>query len=314
MGTIIYSQDPNTSVAVDYSTEFSQIVAALQTIATNSTAVKLAVESIATSASDTRIITAVESIAVSTNDIAVSTNDIAVSTNDLVTSTEDIALSNNVLAEQTIATRIAAVNDGTVHQISITDSGNGYTAVPEFTISDPETGTNIATASVTVSEGKLEQFTITNSGSNYRVPPKIIIGPPTEVVAPVTFSAGLSVSAGDYVNYLQNYYQVVSPESPAIQLGNSGPTHTSGVQENGTAVLKYVGRQATATAILGGGAGTKTVNPYDLLTVASMYSYYINNPNEITALLDAVQKPNGSTDIDRLKLLSNFVNNLPKLP
>lgn len=236
-----------------------------------------------------------------------------------------IATALEAISEDLKVIRVSAVGDGVVSKVTITDPGAGYTSEPSISFSDPEVGSDVATASfestsqttntIEIASGETTYRVtplITHAGSKYRVAPVVTLGMPGSVTSPIKYAASVSVVQGDYVEYNGNYYVVV--EQGAGVLGSNGPIHTSDTAQNGTVILRYVGRQATATAILGGGAGTKTVNPYDLLAVASMYSYYINNPNEITALLDAVQKPNGSTDLDRLKLLSNFVNNLPKLP
>lgn len=212
------------------------------------------------------------------------------------------------ISENLHTIKTIAVSNGSIDRIAVTDAGDGYTSA-SILISDPETGIDVATADISITDNKISEITLTNTGSNYRIPPTITISLPTGVINPAKFVAGANVSAGEYLFYLNNYYQV--PPQGAGALGASGPTHTSGTAENGTAILKYVGRRASAVAILGAGSGIKTVNPYDLMAVASTYSYYIKNPDEIDKLLEATTLTN---DLERLKELSIFVNTLAKLP
>ena len=86
-------------------------------------------------------------------------------------------------SERVGASATAIVNSqGQIQNISITNSGQGYSQVPGVSISYPQSGiiTNRATATATLSGDSLNNVTITNSGAGYSStnPPKVIIDPP----------------------------------------------------------------------------------------------------------------------------------------
>ena len=56
--------------------------------------------------------------------------------------------------------------------------------------------------------------------------------------------------------------------------------------------------------------GIKSMSPYDLITAASMYSYYSDNSADLDNILTKIQ----SVPADKLQAISNAIQGLPKLP
>lgn len=59
--------------------------------------------------------------------------------------------------------------------------------------------------------------------------------------------------------------------------------------------------------------GIKTVDPYTIITVASLYSYYTKNPTETGEILTTLKDLPQSVK-DDLNALADLVKDLPKLP
>lgn len=236
----------------------------------------------------------------------------------IATALETIAENSTKVTEDVKAIRIAAANAGIVDSVIVTDAGAGYTEAPAVTISSPEDGNDVATATASVSDNTVDTITVANPGLGYRVIPTITVGPPAGITSFIEFSSELEIELNDVIEYKRNFYLVKSlktlPEGQPYKLSTTPPDHTSGSKENGDALLEYKGRRAIASVKLQGGDGIKSISPYELLNVASMYSYYVSHPEEITPLLDTVNSPNAIPEVQRLALLSTFVNSLPKLP
>ena len=101
------------------------------------------------------------------------------------------------------ATASAAVINGNVVEIFVTDGGAGYASVPDVTIDD-ETGSG-AQAIATVSAGVVTSITILNQGSDYSNTPTVTIAappPPSPVTVFNTFwsNDGTSTAGGEPVN------------------------------------------------------------------------------------------------------------------
>jgi hypothetical protein len=95
---------------------------------------------------------------------------------------------------------------------------------------------------------KILGVSVNAAGTGYVTPPTVIIDPPYSYSA---FETEEEYLLGQYVEYENNIYEVVSPGTSGL----SSPTHTSSEPVyNGTVALKWVGRIATATATLDGDA------------------------------------------------------------
>lgn len=56
--------------------------------------------------------------------------------------------------------------------------------------------------------------------------------------------------------------------------------------------------------------GIKSMSPYDLLSAASMYTYYTDNGSELDVILNKIS----TAPIDKLQSIRDAIVNLPKLP
>lgn len=139
-----------------------------------------------------------------------------------------------------------------------------YTAGEILNIGIENGGANYNPATTTaqiVGDGYSEEnpvnivgVTIADGGDGYVSPPDI------EVIGPFQFAtlwvSGAQVITGTTIKYTNpatartNYYKVVT----GTVLGTSGPIHTSGLADNGTCQLKYVGTQALAASNIVGTA------------------------------------------------------------
>ena len=133
-----------------------------------------------------------------------------------------------------------------------------YSAGELQTIRVDNAGTGYTTGTITVQgDGYLASdplfltgVTLESGGSGYPSTPTINIDPPFTNVS--SWLANTTLFLGQKVNYNYNVYEVVI----AGTSGSVGPTHRKGSATNGTAALKYVGTQATATATVSGGVVT----------------------------------------------------------
>lgn len=132
-------------------------------------------------------------------------------------------------------------SNGNIQTVRVDNPGSGYTS-----------------GTITVQgDGYLESDplyltgnVIVNGGAGYSGTPTVNIDPPFTNVT--SWLPSTTLFLGQRVNYNYNIYEV----SIAGTSGSVGPYHRKGIVANGTAALKYIGTQATATAVLSGGAVT----------------------------------------------------------
>ena len=93
----------------------------------------------------------------------------------------------------------------------------------------------------------LEDLVIDLSGSNY-ISPIVTIDPPFANVQ--SWTSGIVVISGQKYSHLRNIYEI----SVSGRLGSLPPMHKYGSVSNGTALLKYIGTTAIATATQIGGS------------------------------------------------------------
>lgn len=163
-----------------------------------------------------------------------------------------------------------------VGKVIVTDGGFGYTFNPEATKDSPGTGCLLTTELIGDAVSSIE---VNETGSGYTSEDITIQSPyPTAVI----FPTNTLVSLGDiyYVDLIggRYYYRV----DVAGTTSANEPTHDTGTQLNGTAVLTVVAKNATARAILG------TINSvtkfFDVLeaNVLSGGSGYVQSTTTVT--------------------------------
>lgn len=96
----------------------------------------------------------------------------------------------------------------------------------------------------------LKSLTISNAGSGYTTGATLTIAPPFNGANPWTDNVGILI--GQKVEYNNNLYECTVSGTTATP----APNHKSGVVQNGTSALKYIGTRATGTLTVSGGAIT----------------------------------------------------------
>lgn len=132
---------------------------------------------------------------------------------------------------------------GSVRDAIIVTGGSGYTSVPTVTFLN---GGGAGAAGVAkMHNGSVLYISITNQGGGYTSDPTIIIGKEWE--------ENTALELYEQVFYSNNLYTVTT----AGTTGVVAPTHTTGSDTNGTAVLEYAGTPARATSVRKYGSGYK---------------------------------------------------------
>ena len=129
---------------------------------------------------------------------------------------------------------------GSVTHTTITQAGSGYTITPTIYVSGGG-GTQAfqpASFEAVITDGSLTAINITNVGTGYDTAPTITIGE--------SWVANAYAATNSMVAYGTKLYRVTTGGN----LNVAPPTHTSGAELNGTAVLLYSGIRATATATI----------------------------------------------------------------
>lgn len=115
---------------------------------------------------------------------------------------------------------------------------------------------------------------ITEVGSGYSAPTISIEAPFSNSTAWVS---GASVILNQIINYNNNYYEVVIPGT----FTTAGPVHLSGIVQNGTAALEFIGARATGTATKNGSGQLSSVTlnkNIATIDVANIGSGYTTTP------------------------------------
>lgn len=127
---------------------------------------------------------------------------------------------------------------GSVTSVQITEAGSGYISTPPVYLIGGSGLEAFSAASVTATLNytALNSLNIIDVGTGYDSSPIITIGN--------MWSAGEYAANNTQIAYGGRLYTIIT----AGTLGTVAPTHTSGSQTNGTAVLAYAGLQALAIA------------------------------------------------------------------
>ena len=126
------------------------------------------------------------------------------------------------------ATARALVLNGSIEEIVMDINGSGYTSLP----------------TVTANTSRLTDISVVNWGQDYYSTPSVSVAAP---FVGASWAATTSVSLNAYIYTVDgNYYKV----TVAGTTGSSKPTHTTGTATNGGVTFLYVGKQATATAVM----------------------------------------------------------------
>ena len=147
---------------------------------------------------------------------------------------------------------------GTVHSITVTNGGSGYTSTPTVTITSEGSGglagTGIkgsgATATATVVDCVITAITVTNAGSNYAVPPTVTITGGSGSSATATANlTGSSINTVSVTNAGSGY-----TTAPTVTFKNSvGAPLIWGHNAVATAIL--LSRGVASIAVTNGGSG-----------------------------------------------------------
>jgi hypothetical protein len=206
---------------------------------------------------------------------------------------------------------------------NVITGGLGYTSSPTITISAPATGTQ-AVGSATIINGTITNIAITGA-SGYSSNPTITIGYPGTVTSPVSWVATTSVALNAYLlTSDSNYYKVTT----AGTTGSTRPTFTSGSASNGTAVLQFIGTQATAIAYQLSASATVAdstagfgeqgyISKYDYTTPTTSADRYMDGSYVGTLLREFSVQPGGVTTYINPKVPASIrvtVGSLAKYP
>lgn len=115
---------------------------------------------------------------------------------------------------------------------------------------------------------------ITEVGSGYTAP-TISIDPPYS--NSTAWVSGANVILYQIIDYNNNYYRAVIPGT----FTTSGPIHTSGIVQNGTAALEFIGSRATGSVTINGSGELNTVSLNKTIAnidVANIGSGYTTTP------------------------------------
>jgi len=171
-----------------------------------------------------------------------------------------IALRNKFVTDDYIpvitALRNQFYSSGQLQTIRVDAGGSGYTS---GTITVQGDGNNQADPIY------LTGITLSSGGSGY-VSPTVSIDPPFTGVA--AWQASTLVLTGQKLSFNNNIYEVAVSGTTTT----TGPVHRFNTVANGTAALKYVGTQATATATINGSGTITALTLYGLLRTIQVLS------------------------------------------
>lgn len=135
----------------------------------------------------------------------------------------------------------AQLRPTTVDYLSLTNYGENYTSVPTVSIG------GAATANVSLYSTGIEQIVVTNGGQNYTSDPQVNIIP----------------GAGETVSPIQPTTSVIRGFSiDTVVITNSGDGYDSAPAVTISAPSNLTGNTSTATATIGYGTGTMSIQPY----------------------------------------------------
>lgn len=137
--------------------------------------------------------------------------------------------------------------------ITRTQAGSNYTVTPTVTILGDAT---VDATAVAVLSASVATIQVVDGGSGYVSAPAVTVG--TE------WEASTAYTDGDQIFYANRLYTVIGTDTS----GTVAPTHTTGIQTNGSISLEYVGVAATATALLTG----DSVSGFTITQAGSGYS------------------------------------------
>ena len=171
-----------------------------------------------------------------------------------------------------------------VTAITVLDSGEGYTTVPEVTIQNPTAGA-AATATVAAGATVVSAITITNGGASYIQAPPVTIGPPPVIGVGIGSTAvGIaSITAGivTSITLTSQGYGYSSSLIPTVSIGNSAGIKTdTDSLANATAVATITsGNIVNAVRVTNPGVGytqTPTVTIADPPLISGIGTYLFN--------------------------------------
>jgi hypothetical protein len=126
------------------------------------------------------------------------------------------------------ASAYAAISNGTVASITVSNAGSGYNSTPYVTISGPGTG---ASLSASISNGQVSAVSVNSAGSGYTVDPIITFSDGGGYRATATATIQGSVS---FVTIIDGGYGFTSTPTVGFQVDTQHGHTGSGAQANAT--------------------------------------------------------------------------------
>ena len=144
-----------------------------------------------------------------------------------------------------------AENPYILFDIFMSDRGAGYLTTPTVTFAPPTVITGdeeTATGTAVLDLDVVDDITITLAGYGYAAPPNITIAPP--VTATGVWTASTAITLNKIISHTDTGGMRFYKATTAGTTGLTAPSHITGTVANGTAQLQFVGKQATATAVM----------------------------------------------------------------
>jgi hypothetical protein len=169
--------------------------------------------------------------------------------------------------------KLTATIDATiVGSVVVTDGGFGYSSTPDATKATPGSGADLVSVVVGTS---LNKVLVISGGTGYTNTTVTIESPFPDSVP---FATATAFVVDDILSYNiagdgTYFYKV----NTAGTTGASAPSHTSGIAMNGSTVLEVVGKQATATAVLGSVTGVTAYSDVESVTITNKGSGYVSS-------------------------------------
>jgi hypothetical protein len=172
---------------------------------------------------------------------------------------------------------------GSILEITITNSGSGYTSIPAVSLSGGGGSSFVGTC--VMSGTGVSKVVISDSGINYTSAPSVVFGTP--------WATSTAYTVGQQIFYANRLYTVTGAGTSSSS-ASAYPTHVSGSATNGTATLTYAGVPATGTAALKYGSGYSTLPAISIQPIsggsgAKAYFVGVKSEAKLLPIIDSGQ-------------------------